>query len=254
MIRPSARFFSAVVLIALFVPALQAVAQQQVPPTPHSGAQQGAPAPQAPAAQPGPAPTAPAPTAAPVFPKPDPADFTASSPTKELVNAFLQANWGFEDNRIWQVQAILKTQVDGVSKVRVLATDKGPNSRIMQMDFFVLPDGKHIILGDELLNFGARPFDEIRQQVQQHADGPYRGSADKSLEFVEFADFQCPHCKAAQANIDKLAADYPKARIVFQNLPDCVHPSRVSHCSRIRALREQDGRQHGLLPIRRCCF
>jgi protein-disulfide isomerase len=54
---------------------------------------------------------------------------------------------------------------------------------------------------------------------------PYRGSASKDLEIVEFADFQCPHCKAAQANMDKLAADFPKARIVFQNFPLPMHPA-----------------------------
>ena len=55
-------------------------------------------------------PSAPAPTAAPVFPKPNPADFTAASPTKETVDAFLNANWGYDENRVWQVEAILKTQ------------------------------------------------------------------------------------------------------------------------------------------------
>ena len=60
--------------------------------------------------------------------------------------------------------------------------------------------------------------------LQQRADGPYRGSASKDLEIVEFADFQCPHCKEAQANMDKLAVDFPKARIVFQNFPLPQHP------------------------------
>ena len=65
--------------------------------------------------------------------------------------------------------------------------------------------------------------------MQQHADGPYRGSASKDLELVEFADFQCPHCKEAQANMDKLVADYPKARIVFQNFPIAsIHPASVN--------------------------
>jgi protein-disulfide isomerase len=224
LIRLSARFFSAVALIALFVPMLQAVAQQHVPPAPDSGAQQAAPAPQATAAQP----SAPAPSAAPVFPKPDPANFTAASPTKEVVDAFFEANWGFDDNRIWQVQAILKTPVDGISKVVVLAGDKTGKEKPGTLSFFVLPDGKHIIVGDQIINFGAHPFAEIRQQMQQHADGPYRGSADKSLEIVEFADFQCPHCKAAQPNMDKLAVDYPKARIVFQLYPIAsIHPESV---------------------------
>jgi protein-disulfide isomerase len=68
--------------------------------------------------------------------------------------------------------------------------------------------------------------------MQNLANGPYRGSASKDLELVEFADFQCPHCKEAQANMDKLAADFPKARIVFQNDPIAsIHPQSVSAAS-----------------------
>jgi protein-disulfide isomerase len=61
--------------------------------------------------------------------------------------------------------------------------------------------------------------------LQQDATGPYKGSVAKDLELVEFADFQCPHCKEAQANMDKLAADFPKAHIVFQHYPlERIHP------------------------------
>ena len=212
MIRLSARFISAVALIALFVPAFHAVAQQNAPPTPATEQ-----------------PSAPAPSAAPVFPAPNPANFTASSPTKDVIGAFLEANWGYDESRMWQVQAILKTPVEGVSKVIVLATDKGsPKPQIMQMVFFALPDGKHIIVGDDIIDFGAHPFADIRQRLQEYANGPYRGSASKDLELVEFADFQCPHCKEAQANMDKLAEDFPKARIVFQIFPlASIHPESV---------------------------
>jgi protein-disulfide isomerase len=76
--------------------------------------------------------------------------------------------------------------------------------------------------------FGDRPFAENRTLLQEKANGPYRGSASKDLELVEFADFQCPHCKSAQANIDKLVADYPKARIVFENDPlVSIHPQSL---------------------------
>ena len=47
----------------------------------------------------------------------------------------------------------------------------------------------------------------------------------KDMEIIEFADFQCPHCKDAQANMDKLAVDFPKARIIFQTFPlVSIHP------------------------------
>ncbi len=234
MIRPSARFLGAVALLAFFVPALKIVAQQHVPPAPDSTAAQPAPPPQdqpaaAPQEQPAPTPSAPAPSGPPVFPKPDPANFTAPVPTKEVVNAFLEANWGYDTDRMWQVQAILATPVEGISKVIVLFGDKTGKQQPQILSFFALPDGKHIIAGDGIINFGEHPFAGVRQQLQQRADGPYRGSASKDLEIIEFADFQCPHCKEAQANMDKLAVDYPKARIVFQTFPiPAIHPQSMN--------------------------
>jgi protein-disulfide isomerase len=198
---------AAVVLAALALSAACASAQTQVP--------------AAPAVEP----SAPAPAQAPTFPTPDPANFTAASPTKEGVNAFLEASWGYDENRAWQVQAILKTKVEGVSKVIIDVADKTNKQQSGQITFFVLPDGKHLISGDQIIAFGDHPFAEIRALMQQRADGPYRGSAQKDFEIVEFADFQCPHCKDAQANMDKLVADFPKARIVLENYPlETIHP------------------------------
>ena len=207
MIRLFSRFASAAALVVLSMPLVQATAQTQVP--------------VAPAAEP----AAPTPAAAPVFPAPDPKNFTADLPTKETVNAFLTASWGYEETRVWQVQAILKTPVEGVSKVVVIVGDKTGKEKPAALEFFAFADGKHIIAGDQIVAFGATPFADFRKQMQDKADGPFRGSPDKSLELVEFADFQCPHCKEAQANMEKLVADFPKARIVFQNAPlVSIHP------------------------------
>ncbi len=214
MIRPFARLSSAVALGILSLLIFKATAQQQVPPAPAQ------------------TPSAPAPAAPPAFPNPDPANFTASSPSKDIVNAFLQTSWGYDENRIWQVEAIEKTPVEGVSKVIVYVGDKAGKQKSTGLLFFVLPDGKHIIAGDEIIPFGEHPYADYRTQLQQSADGPYRGSASKDLELVEFADFQCPHCKEAQANMDKLAVDFPKARIVFQNFPlSRIHPASATAAS-----------------------
>lgn len=190
--------------------AFHAAGQQQVPPAP-ADADPSAPTP--------------APSAAPVFPKPDPANFTASSPTKETVNAFLAASWGYDDNRVWQIEGILKTPVEGVSKVIAYVGDKTGKQKPLGMQFYVMADGKHIIASDEVLSFGEKPFAEYRTTLQGRADGPYRGTASKDLELVEFADFQCPHCKEAQPNMEKLAVDFPNARIVFENFPLPQHPA-----------------------------
>jgi protein-disulfide isomerase len=209
--RLSVCFASACALAALSMPVFQAAAQQNVP---------AAPAKESSAT----VPSGPAPIAAPVFPKPNPANFTASSPTKEAIDAFLHASWGYDENRIWQVQAILKTSVEGVSKILILVGDKSGKQKLMMAQFFSLPDGKHIFVGNDIISFGEKPYADARAELQKRADGPYRGSASKDLEIVEFADYECPHCKEAQANMDKLAVDFPKARIVFQTYPlESIH-------------------------------
>ena len=213
MIRQLGRFASFAAL-AVSTTTFVAVAQQdqpkQVPPAPAQA----------------PAPAAPAPTGeAPKFPPADPKNFTADKPTKQDIDAFLTASWGYDENRVWEVAAILKTPVEGLSKVVVYVGDKTGQQKPSAFGFFALPDGKHIIAGDDVYPFGAKPYVDARAKLQADANGPYRGASDKTLELVEFADFQCPHCKEVQANMDKLATDYPKARIVFQNYPlERIHP------------------------------
>ena len=200
MIRMSFRLSGAVALVAISFAALSASAQQNVPPAPAE-------------------PAAPAAAAAPVFPPPDPANFTAASPTKETINGFLKTSWGYDDSRVWEIEGIMKTQVDGISRVLIYVGDKTGKQKPSAIQFYALADGKHIIAGDEILPFGENPYIDARAQLQKRADGPYRGSAAKDLEIVEFADFECPHCKEAQPNMDKLLTDFPKAHIVYQNYP-----------------------------------
>ena len=212
MIRSSVRTasISLAALLALSLPTL-AKAQTDVPAAPE-------------------APSAPA--AAPVFPKPDPANFTAATPTKQPIEDFLHASWGYEETRIWQVQAILKTPIEGVSKAVVLIGGKTGKEKPQALAFYVMADGKHIISGESIIDFGSKPFADVREKLQKEASGPFRGSVNKDLEIVEFADFQCPHCKAAQANMEKLATDYPQARIVFQADPIAqIHPQAVKAAS-----------------------
>lgn len=217
------RFAIMAALTAFSITASQAFAQKQVPPAPAAPTPQAAPAPAAPAGQA--VPPAPAPAAAPVFPKPDPKNFTATSPTTETVDAFLHATWGYDPNRMWQVQAIQKTPVEGVSQVVVYVGDKTGKMKPAALVFFTMPDGKHIITGNQVIEFGAHPYADDRAQIQQRANGPYRGSASRNFELVEFADFECPHCKEAEANMEKLAQDFPQAHIVFQFYPlESIHP------------------------------
>ena len=161
-----------------------------------------------------------APVALPPLPPPDPANFTAPTPTKATVEAFLRASWGYDQNRIFQVQAIQKTQIDGISRVIVLVEEKGTQqSQPSELSFLTLSDGKHLIANDEILPFGEHPFENYKEILIRDAKGPSRGPANAALQLVEFSDFQCPHCKEAQPTVERLLKDYPQAHFVSQVFP-----------------------------------
>jgi len=159
------------------------------------------------------------------FPAVNAKEFTAASPTVDEVNAFLKAIWGYDDNRIWSVAAIEKTKAPGVARVVVFVADKTAPSKTPQTTvFFTTPDGKHAI-ADQVIDFGAKPFEAEREELQRRADGPAEGAASKDLEIIEFADLQCPHCKEAQETMLNLAKEIPQAHIVFENMPiPEIHP------------------------------
>lgn len=56
---------------------------------------------------------------------------------------------------------------------------------------------------------------------------PSKGSSNPSVTLVEFADFQCPHCKEGSEIADKVLEKYKdKMRIVYRHMP--INPSGIS--------------------------
>lgn len=201
-----------------------------------------APAPQTGAAAQAVPQAGPRPTAAPAaFPAPNPKNFTASSPSKDDVDSFLKALWGYDANRTWQVQAIQKTRAAGVSRVVVLVGDKTQGGKTASTVFFTTPDGQHAI-ADNVIDFGPKPFAANRALLEAQADGPGRGAAGKELLLVEFADLQCPSCREAQSKMDSLVQDFPQARVVFENFPlGEVHPFAMRAASMGECVRRSKG-------------
>lgn len=157
------------------------------------------------------------------FPAVNPKNFTADSPTVDEVNGFLKALWGYDTNRLWQVEGIVKTPAPGVAKVVVLVADKRAPGKVSPLVFFTTPDGKHAI-AENVMDFGVKPFADARKILQERADGPAKGAKTSDLLFVEFADLQCEACRDAQDKIDSLQQDFPQARIVFEDAPQPNHP------------------------------
>lgn len=57
-------------------------------------------------------------------------------------------------------------------------------------------------------------------RVSVAASGPKRGTANSSLTIVEFADFECPYCRALTTTLRQVLAEYgDKVQFTYRHLP-----------------------------------
>lgn len=144
----------------------------------------------------------------------------AKLPDEATVLAFYSRMFGFQENLNFKVAEIKWSPAPGVAEVTaVVSTPQG--QQVSKL--YVTPDGKHAISGD-MVPFGKDPYAGSRELLKQ-AFGPMRGSATPQIRLVEFADLECPACKAAQPVIEKLLTAIPTAQVVFQSFPlEQLHP------------------------------
>jgi protein-disulfide isomerase len=143
------------------------------------------------------------------------AETSPSLPTEETVNAFLRQMFGYDSSLSWKIAEIRPSDAAGLAKITVIVSS--PQGQQLSV-LYVTSDGQHALSGD-LIPFGVRPFDADRKQLQKGITGPSRGLANAPATIVEFSDLQCPHCKEAQPVLEKLMAEEPNVRLVFQNFP-----------------------------------
>lgn len=148
-----------------------------------------------------------------------PAAPATTLPSEATVDAFLRQQFGYQEGLTWKISSIRPSPIPGLAEVNVvLASEQGQQlSR-----FYVGSDGRRALVG-EIIPFGARPFDPVKNTLDKGVTGPSRGPKDAPVTIVEFGDLQCPACKKAQPTIEQLAAAEPKARFVFQNFPLEMH-------------------------------
>src|SRR5512143_10142 len=144
----------------------------------------------------------------------------AKLPDEATGLAFYTRMFGFQPNLNFKVADMRWSEVPGIAEVTAIAsTPEG--QQVAKL--FVTPDGKHAISG-ELIPFGRDPYGDNRGRLKQ-AFGPTRGSATPEITIVEFADLECPACKAAQPVIQRLLNDEPNVRLIFQSFPLAqLHP------------------------------
>lgn len=140
----------------------------------------------------------------------------AKLPTAAEVDTALKRSFGYDPAITWKILHISASDAPGIADVIVLLNNKD------YVHFYVLPSVQKAIQG-EMIPFGPHPFQEERRKLQA-ADGPARGAKNPVISIIEFSDLECPYCKDAQPTIDRLTADFPQVRFVFQNFPLPIHP------------------------------
>jgi protein-disulfide isomerase len=135
-------------------------------------------------------------------------------PTEATVEAFLKQMFGWNQELTWKIVQVKPAEAQGFSEVTaVFSTPQG--QQVFRI--YVTPDQKFAVTGD-LVPFGADPFAPAREDLKA-ANGPSHGPADAPVTIVEFGDLECPACKAAQPNLNKLLEEEPKVKLIFQNFP-----------------------------------
>lgn len=152
-------------------------------------------------------------------PKRDAGRPAAGLPGQAEVDAALKRTFGYDSSISWEIVDIRPSVLSGVAEVLVSINKQPPNR------LYITPDGQNAIVVADVIPFGPNPFAPARAKLQA-ADGPAMGAKTPAISLVEFSDLQCPHCKAAQPIVEKLVADFPQVRYVFQEfpLPANLHP------------------------------
>ena len=127
--------------------------------------------------------------------------FAAEQPSDEAVNSFYEQNKA----RINQPLDAIKPQI-----IQMLAQQ---GQALKQQAFLAgIKEGKTIQLGFEK---PVAPVSEIASEGY-----PEKGAKDAKVVLVEFADYQCPHCKRAGEVLKKVSEQFKDdLKIIFMDYP-----------------------------------
>jgi len=171
----------------------------------------------------------------PADPSPAPVQ-PAASPEQErlirLTETFVRQLFGWGPNIKVSLGPLRASAASGFYTVPIEVT---LNDQKETGEVYVSKDGKTLLRG-EIFDMSADPFAANRAKI--HVDGsPAKGPVDARVTIVEFADFQCPHCRELWEALKVVEAQYPQVRFVYKDFPlTQIHPwantaAMGAHCA-----------------------
>jgi len=87
----------------------------------------------------------------------------------------------------------------------------------------VSPDLKNVVVG-RVLHLGEVPRVRVEMENVDLKDAPMKGDPKAPVTLVEYSDFQCPFCRAAQRSITRIMQEYEgKVKLVYRHYPLGIH-------------------------------
>jgi protein-disulfide isomerase len=88
---------------------------------------------------------------------------------------------------------------------------------------YVSKTGNFLLRG-ELTDMSVDPFADVRSKLHV-GTSPSMGPEDAKITLIEFADFECPSCRALDLVLRDLLPRHPEVRLVFKHYPlTDIHP------------------------------
>ncbi len=75
----------------------------------------------------------------------------------------------------------------------------------------------------------AKAIEQLRKNTKALiGDSPVQGSVDRKIVMVEFSDFQCSYCAAAEKNVKQFLAKHKEVTLVYKHFPlTQIHPEAL---------------------------
>jgi len=146
----------------------------------------------------------------------------------------LRLNLGAPQETEIEFLGVRPSPVPGIVELKLRVTrDDRTAIRIVN----VTPDLKYVLSGI-IVPLGRVPRLRVQRENIDLKNAASRGKSDAPVTIVEYADFQCAFCRAAQESLDRALREYEgKVRLVFKHYPLKSHPwaadaALLSECTR----------------------
>jgi protein-disulfide isomerase len=138
----------------------------------------------------------------------------------KTTEAFLRDLYAWGPEFALKVGPFTQSPVADYYKVPIQVTYNGQTD---SGEVFVSKDGKSVLRGD-LFDTQKPPYAAVREHLKE-AGNPSTGPADAPVMLVEFADFECPHCREFADNFATIQQKFPNVRLVYKDFPlTDIHP------------------------------